>query len=54
MESKLTDLENKVRTGLGLTYQRLVEFKKQKNSPLVVSKGGKIVRIKLSSEKGEK
>lgn len=31
--------------GMELTFQKLLEFKKQKNSPLVVMRNGKIVKI---------
>jgi hypothetical protein len=40
------ELRNKILKGLELTYERLIEFKKQKNSVLVVLKDNKIVRIK--------
>jgi hypothetical protein len=40
------ELRNKIVKGLELTYERLIEFKKQKNSVLVVLKDNKIVRIK--------
>jgi hypothetical protein len=35
-----------IRIGLEKAYLKLVKFKKEKNSPLVVSKSGKIVKIK--------
>ena len=35
----------KIIVGLELAYQRLLEFKKQKNSPLVIMKDGKIVKV---------
>jgi len=35
----------KIKKGLELTYQRLIEYKKMKNSPLVVMKDGKIVEV---------
>jgi hypothetical protein len=38
--------KNKIVQGLELTYERLLEFKKQKNSPLVVLRENKIVKIK--------
>jgi len=28
-----------------LTYERLIEYKKMKNSPLVVSRGDEIIRV---------
>jgi len=34
-----------IRIGLEKAYLKLVKFKKEKNSPLVVSKSGKIVKI---------
>lgn len=37
---------NEILKGLELTYKRLIEFKKQKNSELVVLRDGKIVKIK--------
>ena len=36
---------DKIIEGLNLTYKRLIEFKKSKNSPLVVSKDGKVVHL---------
>ena len=43
---KHEELKNKIMRGLELTYERLLEFKKQKNSPLVVLRRNKIVKIK--------
>ncbi|MDP4843406.1 MAG: hypothetical protein NWR83_03025 [Salibacteraceae bacterium] len=48
MEFKLKDLEEKVRLGLELTHKRLIAFKIQKNSPLVIYKEGKIIEIPAS------
>jgi PHD/YefM family antitoxin component YafN of YafNO toxin-antitoxin module len=39
------DFAIKVMKGLELSFQKLLEFKKQKNSPLVVMRNGKIVKI---------
>lgn len=36
---------DKIIRGLEEAYKKLVEFKKQKNSPLVVSRNGKVVEI---------
>ena len=36
---------DKIVRGLELTYKRLIEFKKSKNSPLVVSRNGKVVKL---------
>lgn len=38
--------KNKILAGLELTYKKLLEYKKQKNSELVVIRDNKIVRIK--------
>jgi len=42
---QLRQLEEKVALGLEKAYEKMVAFKKQKNSPLVISKNGKVVRI---------
>jgi len=36
---------NEIIKGLELAYERMVEFKKSKNSPIVVSKDGKVVKL---------
>jgi hypothetical protein len=45
-EDRHEELKKKILYGLELTYQRLIEYKKQKNSVLVVMRGDKIVKIK--------
>lgn len=47
MEAKeqLRQLEEKVTEGLQKAYIKMVAFKKQKNSPKVISKDGKVIRI---------
>ena len=40
------EFRDKILKGLDKSYERLIEFKKYKNSELVVMKGDKIVRIK--------
>lgn len=47
MENKenLKEQRDKIIKGLEEAYKKLVEFKKQKKSPLVVSKNGKILEI---------
>lgn len=42
---QLKRLEEKVALGLEKAYEKMVAFKKLKNSPLVISKNGKVVRI---------
>ncbi|MFN5620037.1 MAG: hypothetical protein ACK478_01920 [Flavobacteriales bacterium] len=43
---KHIEFRNKIVAGLELTYERLLEFKRQKNSELVILKDGKIVYVK--------
>ena len=43
---KDTEFIEKLIKGLELTYQRLLEFKRAKNSVLVIIKDGKIVKVK--------
>ena len=40
---QLKEERDKIVKGLEETYRRLVEFKKQKNSPLIIMRDGKIV-----------
>ncbi len=42
---QLQELEQKVTLGLQEAYRKMVVFKKQKNSPLIVSRNGKIIEI---------
>ena len=39
------EFADKVMKGLEISFQKLHEFKKQKNSPLVVMRDGKIVEV---------
>lgn len=45
VKEQLQELEDKIALGLELSYKKLIEFKKQKNSPLIVSRDGVIVEI---------
>lgn len=47
MEKYKKDIEliDKIVKGLDLVYERLLKFKKEKNSPLVIMKDGKIVKV---------
>jgi hypothetical protein len=40
------EFRNKILAGLELVHQRLIEFKKQKNTDLVIMQDGKIIWIK--------
>jgi hypothetical protein len=39
--------KNKILKGLEIAYEKLLEFKKMKNSELVILKDNKIVKIKV-------
>jgi hypothetical protein len=43
---KQIELRNRILAGLDLVYERLIEFKRQKKSELVILKDGKIVYVK--------
>ncbi len=43
---KQIELKDKIVKGLEKVYERLIEFKKEKNSELVIMQDGKIVKIK--------
>lgn len=43
---KQNEIFDKIITGLEKVRERLIEFKKQKNSEIVIMKNGKIVKIK--------
>lgn len=43
---KQIELRDKILLGLDKVYEKLIEFKKQKKSELVILKDGKIVKIK--------
>lgn len=45
-KEKQLELTHKIIQGLEKAYERLLEYKKQKNSELVIMKGDKIVKIK--------
>lgn len=43
---KQKELHTKILLGLEKVYERLIEFKRQKKSEIVILKDGKIVKIK--------
>lgn len=43
---KQRELHDKILLGLEKVYEKLIEFKRQKKSELVIMKDGKIVKIK--------
>lgn len=40
------EFREKVLKGLEIAYERLIQFKKEKNSELVIMKDGKVISIK--------
>lgn len=50
-KNKLTEKQDKIKQGLKLAYNRMLQMKREKNSPLVTMKDGKIVHLKVPSEK---
>ena len=45
-QEKQPELRDKILSGLEIAYARMLEFKRQKNSEVVVMRNGKIVRLK--------
>ena len=45
-KSELNEQTQQILKGLEKSYQNLVEYKKYKNTPLIVSKNGKVIEIK--------
>ncbi len=43
---KQTELHNKIIVGLEKVYNKLIEFKKQKNTELVILKDNQVVKVK--------
>lgn len=43
---KQIELYNKIISGLDKAYEKLIEYKKQKNTELVIMQDNKIVKIK--------
>ena len=44
--NKQIELKDKIVKGLEKVYERLIEFKKEKKSDLVIMKGDQIVKVK--------
>ena len=45
INEQLRELEEKVSLGLKEAYRKMAEFKKKNNSPLIVSRNGKVTSI---------
>lgn len=49
-QEKHAEFKARLLAGLALSYQRLLEFKRQKGTPLVIMRDGKIVKVKVQQE----
>lgn len=45
-KDKQIELKEKVLKGLEKVYEKMIEFKKEKNTEIVIMKGNEIVKIK--------
>jgi sulfur carrier protein ThiS len=45
-KKKATELREKIKTGLDLTFKKLLETKRQNNGEFIFSQNGKIVKVK--------
>jgi len=45
IKEQLQELEDKIAKGMEDAYREMVKFKKRKNSPIIMSKNGKVVEI---------
>jgi hypothetical protein len=45
IKEQLQELEDKIASGLEEAYRKMVEFKKRKKSPIVMSRNGEVVKI---------
>jgi len=45
IKEQLKELEEKVNLGLKEAYRKMAEFKKKNNSPLIVSRNGKVIAV---------
>ena len=46
--------KEKITKGLEITYQKLIEFKKYKKTPMIILKNGKIIEIPYNLLKTKK
>jgi len=45
IKEQLQELEEKIEKGMEKAYERMVKHKKYKNTPIVRSKDGKVVKV---------
>ncbi|MGC4130003.1 MAG: hypothetical protein QM564_10740 [Bergeyella sp.] len=53
MNETKTERRNKILKGLEKAYEKMIEFKKSKNSELVIIRDNKIVKIKAEEAKSK-
>lgn len=49
IKEQLEDLEDKIAKGLEGAHKKMTTFKQQNNSPIIISKDGKVVEIKVEN-----
>ena len=45
IKEELSDLETKVTKGLKIAHTKMIEFKKFKKTPIVISSNGKVIEV---------
>jgi hypothetical protein len=45
VKEQLQELEDKIAKGLESAYEKMIKFKEHKNTPLVISKDGKVIKV---------
>ncbi|WP_185956532.1 hypothetical protein [Changchengzhania lutea] len=45
IKEQLQELEDKISKGLEKAYEKMIKFKEQKETPIVISKDGKILKV---------
>ena len=44
-KTTIKEFEEKVLKGLAIAHKKMIEFKKQKGTPIVISKNGKVIEV---------
>ena len=44
-KTTIKEFEEKVLKGLAMAHKKMIEFKKQKGTPIVISKNGKVIEV---------
>ncbi len=49
IKEQLLDLEAKIVKGLNLSYKKMIEYKRRKKSPVIISRNGKVLEVSADS-----